>query len=146
MIHSLEQDLLKIKHVTEDLNFFIRKIRLVQYQRRNKILDIDFSEMKAEITEFFQQIEEKLAFFNENKDLLVKAKMNKKFNSWEDSYSYILSKFLENHQFFKGVVYIFKDKLGKELVYSILSSFDKEYVEINFDSLIPIIKEVKSLG
>ena len=99
MIHSLEQDLLKIKHVTEDLNFFIRKIRLVQYQRRNKILDIDFSEMKAEITEFFQQIEEKLAFFNENKDLLVKAKMNKKFNSWEDSFIYIIKVFRKSSVF-----------------------------------------------
>jgi hypothetical protein len=144
ILESLEEDLIKIQHVGTDVNYFIRLIRLQQYQRRNKTLNIDFSMLENDVEEFFSHIEEKMNFFHENKDILLKAEMNKKFNSWEDSYSYILSKFLENHEFFKGVVYIFKDKLGKDLITSILESFDKKYLEINFDSLIDIIKEVKT--
>jgi hypothetical protein len=71
--------------------------------------------------------------------------MNKTFVTWEDSYHYIISKFLEHQAFFKGVVYIFKDSIGIDIVTVVLDNIDKKYIEIDFDSFTSIIMALKKI-
>jgi hypothetical protein len=145
MRYSLEEDLELTIEFSKDLNKEIRDIRLHQYVIRNKILNIDFSDLDNEILEFIDQTKEKVSFFEENKEILLRAEMNKTFVTWEDSYHYIISKFLEHQAFFKGVVYIFKDSIGIDIVTVVLDNIDKKYIEIDFDSFTSIIMALKKI-
>lgn len=143
--YSLKKDLELTEEFSKDLRKVIREIRLKQYTIRKKVLNIDFSKLENEINTFINQTEEKILFFEENKEILLRAELNKTFITSDESYHYIISKFLEHQEYFQGVAYIFKESIGIEIVTSILSNFQKEYIDVRFDSFIDILLELKKI-
>lgn len=142
LISSLEKDLFIIKNIMNDLDLFIRKIRLNQYKRKTKIFKIDFSYLDNDLEEFFEYIEDKICFFKNNKNIFLKNKINKKFNSWQEAYFFIMTDFSNIESNEKSLIYIYNEELKLILSEERFNEINKNNIEINFNSLIEIAKEV----
>lgn len=142
---SIESDLYVLKTLLNDILPIFKKIRIYKHSLKNKELDLNIKQIEEDFNTIYEFMNIKNLFFQKTKDNLLNSELKERFCTWEETYNFLIFKFIEYPEFSEGASYIFQDKIGEDLIHSIFESQNKKQLSLSLDSLQDLLFTLKKL-